>query len=267
MELHPISTPIIYPKNDLVKITLDSIINANLSLKEKDILVFAETVVGTVQNRIVDLNDVKEISEKASELAEKYTMDPRVVQIVLDEADVILGGVKTVLLTQKEGILIANAGADRSNSGGFTKIKLFPENLHETVFNLHSEIKEKTGINQLGVIIADSRVQPMKRGVIGVAIAVAGMEPIDDSRGKKDLFGRPLEITTRAVADDLVSAAELLMGEANEQVPIVLIRGAPVTFTDRKIMTEEMLMPREECLFMNVFKDLAAYQNPEYKKS
>lgn len=266
MEILPIKTPIIYPKDDLIKITLKSIKSANLKLQERDILVFAETVVGTAQNRIVDLEDVTIVSEKAKELAEKYVMDPRFVQIILEEADVILGGVRTVLLTQKEGVLIANAGADKSNSGGLTKIALFPEKLYETAREMRDSIREKSGLKDLGVIIADSRVQPMKRGVIGLAIAVAGFDPIEDNRGRKDLFGRVLEITTRAVADDIVSAAELLMGEADEQTPIVLVRGAHVKFTDREIGKGEMLMPRDECLFMNVFKDLVAYKHPEYKK-
>ena len=131
---------------------------------------------------------------------------------------------------------------------------------------MRNSIRKQSGIKELGVIIADSRVQPMKRGVIGVAIAVSGFDPIEDNRGKKDLFGRVLEITTRAVADDIVSGAELLMGEADEQIPVVLVRGAPVTFTDREINPDEMLMPRDECLFMNVFKDLVAYKHPEYRK-
>jgi coenzyme F420-0:L-glutamate ligase len=235
-------------------------------LVEKDILVFSEKIIGTAQNRIVDLEYVSNISEKAYELAEKYSMDHRFVQIILEEADVVLGGVKSVLLTQREGILIANAGADRSNSGGPTKIILFPSELQLTAKNIRISIQNMTGIKDLGIIIADSRVQPMKRGVIGVAIAVAGFEPIDDNRGRMDLFGRKLEITTRAVADDIVSAAELLMGEANEQTPVVIVRSAPIKFTVRDIKAEEMLMPREECLFMNVFKDLAAYKHPEHKK-
>jgi coenzyme F420-0:L-glutamate ligase/coenzyme F420-1:gamma-L-glutamate ligase len=266
MELYAIKTPIIHVGEDLIKITLESIKQANLVIQEQDILVFAETVVGTAQRRIIDINDVKHISEKAKELAEKYFMDPKFVQIILEEADVILGGVRTVLLTEKEGVLIANAGADKSNSGGMSKVALFPEKLYETARKMREMLMKASKVKELGIIIADSRVQPMKRGVIGVAISLAGIEPIDDNRGRKDLFGRELEITTRAVADDIVSAAELLMGEADEQTPIVLVRGAPVNFTDREIRKEEMLMPRDECLFMNVFKDLVAYKHPEYKK-
>lgn len=267
MELYPIKTPIIYPKDDLIDITLKSIEKANIKVQERDILIFAETVVGTAQGRIIKHNNSKKIDPLAKQLAEKYKMDPFFVQIILEEADTILGGVPGVLLTEKEGILIANAGVDQSNSGGLDTFVLFPENPSKTAYELRKKIKEKLGLRELGVLIIDSRVQPLKKGTIGVAIAVAGFEPINDCRGRKDLFGRVLHITTRALADDLASAAELLMGEADEQTPIVLARNIPVDFTDREISISEMLFPRDQCLFMNVFKDLIAYKKPEYCKN
>ena len=267
MELFPIKTPIIKPGDNIVDITINSLKVLNLKLKDKDILVFAETPVGTAQNRIVDVNDVKEIGQKARELAIKYKMEPIFTQIILNEADIILGGVEGVLLTEKDGILIANAGVDQSNSGGKNKFSLFPDNPQKTAADIRRKIIYISGVKELGVIIADSRVQPMKKGVIGVAIGVAGIEPVENNIGRKDLFGMELRHTTRAVADDLVSASELLMGEADEQIPIVLIRNAPVIFTDREILADEMLMPRQKCLFMNVFKDLEAYKEPEHKKT
>ena len=266
MEFHSIKTPIITQKDDLVKVLVNSLNSNNLKLENKNILIFAETVVGTTQGRIIEHNDIKSIEPKANELAKSYKMDPVFVQIILNEADTILGGVEGVLLTEKDGVLIANAGVDQSNSGGPDKYSLFPDNPSETAYKLWSKIKEKFGLNELGIIIADSRVQPMKRGVIGVAIGVAGFEPIEDYRGRKDLFGMELTITTKSVADDLTSAAEILMGEADEQIPIVLVKNAPVIFTTRKIDSSEMIMPQDQCLFMNVFKDLAAYKKPIHKK-
>ncbi|MCP4761400.1 MAG: coenzyme F420-0:L-glutamate ligase [archaeon] len=267
MELFPVKTPIIQPGDNIVEIALKSLENVNLSLLNGDILIFAETPVGTTQNRIVDHSDIKTIGPIAKKLSKKYEMDPVFVQIIVNEADIILGGVKGVLLTEKDGVLIANAGVDQSNSGGLSKYSLFPNNPMKTASEIRNDLLSKIKIEELGVIIADSRVQPMKKGTIGVAIGVSGFEPIEDCVGRKDLFGRPLEITTRALADDLVSAAQALMGEADEQIPIVLIRNAPVIFTNREIQAEEMLMSRDRCLFMNVFKDLAAYKKPEYKKN
>ncbi|MHA1729386.1 MAG: coenzyme F420-0:L-glutamate ligase [Promethearchaeota archaeon] len=265
--MFPVKTPIIKPHDNIVEITLQALNDYNLKLRNDDILIFAETVIGTSQNRIIDENDINKIDPKATELAETYKMDPKFVQVVLNEADIILGGVEGVLLTEKDGILIANAGVDRSNAGGPTKLSLFPKEPQKTAKELWKRFKSEGKIEKIGVIIADSRVQPMKKGVIGVAIGVAGFEPVEDCKDKKDLFGRPLKITTRALSDDLTSAAEILMGEADEQIPIVLIRNAPVKFTDREIQSEEMLMSRQKCLFMNVFKDLAAYKKPEYRKN
>ncbi|MBN2153639.1 MAG: coenzyme F420-0:L-glutamate ligase, partial [Candidatus Lokiarchaeota archaeon] len=105
-------------------------------------------------------------------------------------------------------------------------------------------------------MIIDSRVQPLKVGVIGGALAVSGFQPVEDIRGQEDIFGRALLIKQIAVADDLSSAAEIAMREAAEQTPFVLIHGAPVKLVpDDQIKEDAMLMPMDECLFMNVFKN------------
>jgi coenzyme F420-0:L-glutamate ligase/coenzyme F420-1:gamma-L-glutamate ligase len=267
MEIHAIKTPIIKPNDDLVQIAMDSLNSAGFTLNEKDILVFAETVVGTAQNRVLDYSEIKSASDEALKLGKKYKLDPKFVQIILEEADVVLGGVEGVLLTEKDGVLIANAGIDQSNSGGLSKYVFFPRDPQGTAAEIRQKLMQIKKIKNLGIIIADSRVQPMKRGVIGVAIGVSGFEPIIDIRGKKDLFGRVLKFKTISIVDDLSSAAETVIGEADEQTPIALIRNAPVTFTNRKIDVKEMIMPRNECLFMNVFKDLIAYKKPEYSRN
>ncbi|MBD3352169.1 MAG: coenzyme F420-0:L-glutamate ligase [Candidatus Lokiarchaeota archaeon] len=266
MQFFAIKTPLIKPNDNLIDIILNSINLKPLKLANGDILVIAETPISITQDRIIKADEIKEISPISERLANKYKMSPIFTQIIIEEADVILGGVEGVLLTEKDGILIANAGVDQSNSGGENKYVLFPKDPQQTAKSIREQIIEKTGLEDIGIIIADSRVQPMKRGTIGVAIAVSGIEPIDDCRGKKDLFGRPLEITTRALADNIVSGSQILMGEADEQIPVVLVRNVPVKFTNRSISTEEMIMARDECLFMNVFKDLAVYKKPEYMK-
>ncbi|GAH07457.1 unnamed protein product, partial [marine sediment metagenome] len=113
------------------------------------------------------------------------------------------------------------------------------------------ELRKEFGIEKLGVIIADSRVQPLRKGTIGIAIATAGFEPVEDLRGHPDLFNRPMEITMRAIADDLTSAAQFLLSEADQQTPVVIIRGSNVEFTENPQLTPEMAP--EECLYMNIF--------------
>lgn len=250
LSLFPIKTPLIKAGDDLLEIIMDSIENAGKNIKENDILVISGKIIATAQGRIKKLSNITDISEEAKELAKKYEMDERVVELILQESDVILGGMKDVILTQVNGILIANAGIDRSNAG-IGNVVFFPENLKKIVWKYWKKLREHFDLENLGIIIADSRVQPLRKGTIGIAIATAGFEPVEDKISQPDLFDRPLKITMRAVADDLTSAAQFLLGEADEQTPLVIIRGAQVQFTDSPQITTEL--PAEECLYMNIF--------------
>lgn len=246
--------PIIHPGDNLLDIFQNTISSAHFELKEEDIIVIAETVVATSQNRIVNKRDVHTVSGRAKKIAADYDMEPKFVQLVLDEAEQILGGVHGVLLTEKYGVPIANAGIDESNAGGDGNYVLMPSKPYETARKYREKLMEAYGIKNLGLIITDSKVQPMKRGTVGVAFSVAGFKPIEKCQGKKDIFGRELKITERALADDLSSAAQILMGESDQRIPIVIIRNADVEFTDEEISADEMLIERNRCLFMNVFK-------------
>ncbi len=250
MELFSIKLPLIKENAPLLDIIIKNIKKSGKSLKEGDIIVIAEKVIATSQGRVVKLSEVKEISEKAKEFAIKYDMDERYVELILREASMILGGMRHVILAKVNDFLIANAGIDQSNAGP-DNVVLLPKNLNEVVWDYWKELKKVFNINKLGVIISDSRVQPLRKGTIGIAIATAGFEPIEDLRGHPDLFGRPLEITMRAIADDLTSAAQFLLSEADKQTPVVIIRGSNVEFTENPKTTPEMAP--EECLYMNIF--------------
>lgn len=251
MELIGITTPIIQPGNDLATILLSSITQQGYSLQHHDILVIAETVVATAQNRIRNLEQVN-VSPDAQKLAEQYNLEAALAQLILEEADEILGGIPHVLLTIKDNTLMANAGIDRSNAP-LGHVVLLPLDSTTEAWRIKQEIESKTG-HEIGVIIADSRTQPLRLGTVGLAVAVAGFEPIKDFRGQSDLFGRPLRITRSAIADNLASAAQLLLGEADEQVPSVLIRGAPVIFTKKHIPPQDLTIARQECLYMAIFE-------------
>ncbi|MBD3188224.1 coenzyme F420-0:L-glutamate ligase [Candidatus Bathyarchaeota archaeon] len=254
MFIRAIKTPVIQPGNDLVQVFLESLEKAGESLLPGDIVVIAETVMATAQGRVVDLKSITDPCDEAKEIAKKFNMDPRLVQIIIAESDEILGGVDHVILARSHGLLLANAGVDASNSGGGTLVSLLPDDLWGSIRQFREELSKKAAVEPIGAILADSRVQPLKKGVLGGALAVSGFVPVEDKRGQVDLFGRPLVITQIAVADDLTSAAELLMGEANEQTPFVLIREAPVHFErDDKIDVKSMEMAPDKCLFMNIF--------------
>lgn len=250
MELYSIKLPLIKKNDPLLEILKQNLKEQGRSLVEGDIIVIAEKVIATSQGRVVNLAKVKEISTRAHDLAKEYDMDERYVELILQESSMILGGLKHVILAKVYDFLIANAGIDQSNAGE-GNVVLLPSNLKEVVWDYWKELRKQYDLKNLGVIISDSRVQPLRKGTIGIAIATAGFEPVEDLRGQPDLFGRPMEITMRAIADDLTSAAQFLLSESNQQTPIVIIRGSNVEFTENPKTTPDM--PPEECLYMNIF--------------
>jgi coenzyme F420-0:L-glutamate ligase/coenzyme F420-1:gamma-L-glutamate ligase len=252
MNLFSVKLPLIKKNDPLLGIIIERIKQMNEALKEGDIIVISEKVIATSQGRIVNLNDVKGISKKAKKMAREYDMDERFVELILQEASMILGGLPGghVILAKVNDFLIANAGIDQSNAGP-NNLVLLPKDLKETIWDYWKQLREEFKLKNLGIIFADSRVQPLRKGTIGIAIATAGFEPIEDLRGKPDLYNRPLQITMRAIADDLTSAAQFLLNEADQQTPVVIIRGANVSFTENPQMTTEISV--EEDLYMNIF--------------
>ena len=124
---------------------------------------------------------------------------------------------------------------------------LWPKNPFKEAEEIRQEILEATG-KHVGVLIVDSRVTPLRMGTTGLALTVAGFEPVRDCRNEKDLYGRAVSITRHALADDLASAAHLLMGETNEHVAAVLIKKAPVKFTE-SVKPSAVVIPADRCLF------------------
>ena len=262
MELFALKLPLIKKGDPLLDIIISELDGQGKLLKEGDIIVIAEKVVATSQGRVVCLSDVKEISQEAKKLSGLYDMDERYVELIMREASMILGGMTHVILAKVNDFLIANAGIDQSNAGP-NKVVLLPDNLKKVVWEYREILKTKYNLNDFGVIIADSRVQPLRKGTIGIAIATAGFEPIEDLIGHPDLFNRPMEITTRAVADDLASAAQFLLSEADQRTPVVVIRGSNVEFSENPLSTPEM--EAEKCLYMNIFSKYI--QSLENKKN
>jgi coenzyme F420-0:L-glutamate ligase len=251
MRLYPVKTGFIHVGDNVVDVALKALSGQNLSLEDGDVLVFASKIVAFMQCRIVKLDDVKP-SRKALELAEKFSIKGEVAELILREADVVYGGVEKAVLTLKNHVLTVNAGIDNKNAP-LNHVALWPEKLKETAKQLREEIFQKTGRN-VAVMIVDSGLIPLRRGTVGLALAVAGFKPIVDFRGQRDLYGKEIIITQHAVAQDLASAAHLLMGEAVEETPIVLVKGAPIKFDEGVYGPEDLALPPSECVFMNAFQ-------------
>jgi coenzyme F420-0:L-glutamate ligase / coenzyme F420-1:gamma-L-glutamate ligase len=216
--------------------------------KEGDILVLAETAVATAEGNVILLSTITP-SAWAQKLAAQYQMDPRVVEVVLRETDSVVGGIPGFLLCMKNGTLLPNAGVDASNAplGCVTPLPADPD---RSALAIKKAVEMQCSVN-IGVIIADSRTHAMRRGCSGVAIGCAGITAVIDDRGRNDLFGRTLEVTQRAIADNITSAAELVMGEADESTPGAIIRGLGLPIGDQ---TGIETIPADECLFMGLLR-------------
>jgi coenzyme F420-0:L-glutamate ligase/coenzyme F420-1:gamma-L-glutamate ligase len=248
--VYPIKTRIITEQDNILDVLLDGLASSGIEIQDKDILTVAETPLGTTEGRVVKLTEVP-VSEAAKILAEKYELLPEVAQLIIQEADDILGGIPHVVLTIKNNTLMANAGIDKSNvPPGFAS--LLPLDSRVSAEKLRDEVKTRTG-KTIGVMVIDSRTQPLRLGNIGMALGVAGFRPVADDRGRKDLFGNELRITRRAIADNLASACTSVMGESNESVPAALIRDAPVEFVNGSFDSSEMWIPPAECMYMAIF--------------
>ncbi|MEM3536713.1 MAG: coenzyme F420-0:L-glutamate ligase [Candidatus Bathyarchaeia archaeon] len=248
MRLYAIKTRTIKVGENPTKAILDALKEQNLQLENGDILAITSKIIAYAEGRLVKLGDVKP-SIKAKRLAQKFSLQPQFAELIIQESEKIYGGVEKALLTLKSGILTANAGIDNKNAPN-DYVVLWPSNPKEWARRIREEVKTKTG-KQIAVLIVDSGLAPLRMGTSGLALAVAGFKPVRDRRGDKDIYGKPLVITRHAIADDLASAAHLLMGEAAEKTPAVLIRDAPVDFDDGVYGSEDMKLPFKECIFMN----------------
>ena len=242
-----LQTKIIRQGDDLATILLEAAARSACgAVQDGDVIVIAESAIATAEGREIHLAGVVP-SARAEELGGKYDMDPRLVEVVIRESDAVVGGITGFLLTMKNGTLLPNAGVDCSNTPVDCALPL-PEDPDQSADRLRREVLRRTK-KKIGVIVADSRTHAMRLGCCGVAIACAGIPSVVDERGRTDLFGKELKVTRRAVADCIASAAELVMGEADESVPAALVRGVGLPMED---VCGVATIDAAECLFMGV---------------
>lgn len=202
------------------------------------------------------------VTSKIVALAERRTATPEEKEkIILRESEWAVP-TKYVWLTIKDGMFMAAAGIDESNAQG--KIILLPKDSFKAAARLHQALLKRYKIKKLGVLITDSRVLPLRAGVVGVALGYAGFAGIKDYRGSADLFGRTLKMTRVDIADSLATAAVLLMGEGKERKPLAIIEGAPIEFRGR-VNRQELVIPVADDLYVPLFGKLNL-KKPEKKR-
>jgi len=219
-------------------------------IRHGDVIVVSSKYVSNSQGRILDHNSIKP-SQKANEISKKFSINDKLSEVIIRESDIIFGGVSGFVITSSDNIMAPNAGIDKSNSQG--KLILYPYDPYLVAEQIKRKFFLDYGIH-VGVIIVDSRLMPARIGTSGVAIACSGIEPVSDRRATKDLDGNVLKVTFQAVADNLASIANHKMGEADELLPIAIIRKSGAKLTDRKISSEETAIPYDECVYVRGLK-------------
>lgn len=220
--------PLVEPGADLARLLVDSLRDNGLELRNGDVLVLAQKIVSKAEDRYVRLSDV-EPSDAALELARRADKDSRQVELILRESREILRVRPGVIIVEhRNGYVHANAGIDKSNidnDAADPRVLLLPVDPDGSARELRQRLQELTGVAPQ-VIINDSAGRAWRNGTVGIAIGTAGLKPLHNQVGERDLFGNVLEVTEAAVADELAAAASLVMGQAAEGRPVVLVRGA-----------------------------------------
>jgi len=239
--------PLITKGDNLAELIYHAAKKQNTPLQEKDVIVITHVAVSKAEGNIVNLDEVLP-SARAKEIAQKTGKEPALVEVILRETkEIVRLGPNSLITETKNGVVCANAGVDRSNIEGERNVVLLPENPDASAQKIRQKIKSLTGCD-VAVIVSDTHGRPLRMGEINVAIGVAGIKPIRDRRGEKDLFGYILKIKQTAVADELASAAELVIGQANEGIPVAIIREYNYQTAENASATE-LTRPKEKDLF------------------
>ncbi len=241
--------PEVLPGSDLATLLAAALEQAGLALNAHDVLVVAQKIVSKAEGRYVALTGVTP-QARALELAAVTGKDARLIQLILAESTEVLRARRDVLIVRHRlGFVMANAGIDRSNlnaAAGGERVLLLPEDPDRSAAALREALGNRCGVAP-ALIISDSFGRPWRRGVINIALGAAGLAALVNRRGERDRAGRPLEVTEVALADALAAAAGLLMGEASEGLPAVLVRGLELKALPNDART--LIRPLEEDLF------------------
>jgi coenzyme F420-0:L-glutamate ligase / coenzyme F420-1:gamma-L-glutamate ligase len=241
--------PLVRPGDDLAGLVISACERSSLVPAEGDILVVAQKIVSKAEGRHVDLAQVRP-SPHAQSLAAEVDKDPRLVEVILGESRRVVRHRPGVLIAEHRlGFIMANAGVDRSNVDpemGAEPVLLLPRDPDASAAGLRERLAAYFRIG-VGVIVTDSWGRAWRRGTVGVALGVAGLPALVDLRGRPDLFGHELRVTQTGFADEIASAASLVMGQADEARPAVLVRG--LSWSGSPSPAQALIRAAEEDLF------------------
>jgi coenzyme F420-0:L-glutamate ligase/coenzyme F420-1:gamma-L-glutamate ligase len=241
--------PLVQAGDDLGALAVAGYAAAGLAPQNGDVLVVAQKIISKTEGRMVDVTTV-EPSPEAIALAAETEKDPRLIEVILSESRrIVRHRPNLVIAEHRLGFVMANAGIDHSNvapGGGDDRVLLLPVDPDGSAARLRQRLRELCGTD-IAIIVSDSFGRPWRRGTVGIAIGAAGLPAVIDWRGLPDLFGRTLEVTETGFADEIAAAASLVMGQADEGRPMVVVRGLAWSAPD--CPAAEIVRPPEHDLF------------------
>jgi coenzyme F420-0:L-glutamate ligase/coenzyme F420-1:gamma-L-glutamate ligase len=241
--------PLVRPGDDLAGLVIATLEKSRHRIAAGDVLVLAQKIVSKAEGRYADLARV-EPSARALALAAETGKDPRLVEIILGESSRVVRHAPNVLIVEHRlGFVMANAGVDRSNvdpAAGAEPVLLLPRDPDASAAALRARLATHFG-DAPAVIISDSFGRAWRRGTVGIALGAAGLPALMDLRGQPDLYGRELRVTETGFADEIAAAASLLMGQGNEGIPAVLLRG--LSWFAAALPAAQLIRPADEDLF------------------
>lgn len=248
LNISPITATIRESEFDLFAELRCALQAAEFRLQEGDILAISSKYAAISEGRVITLSEVA-VGPEAQRLADQYGIQAQLAQLVWEEAEHIFGGIQLgFTLSAHHGIIAPNAGVDRSNIPN-GKAVLLPRAPYALAAELCSAVR-KWAACDVGIVLTDSCLLPGRLGTTGVAVATAGFAPVQDERGRPDLFGNAMTVTQRGVADSLAAAAQLVMGERDEATPFVLIRGSRIPLCQRIIHQADVAIDWRDCIYV-----------------
>jgi coenzyme F420-0:L-glutamate ligase / coenzyme F420-1:gamma-L-glutamate ligase len=240
--------PLVKPGDDLGALLIAGLRQTEIVPQDRDILVVAQKIISKAEGRLVDLRTVVP-SARAIAVAEDVNKDPRLVEIILSESREVVRQKRDVLIVvHRLGCIMANAGVDQSNVAGEGSdlALLLPRDPDASAAGLKARLDREFGVD-FGIIVSDSFGRPWRLGVVGVALGAAGIPSLRSLIGTPDLFGRKMRVTEVAVADEIATAASLLMGQGAEEQPAVHLRG--LDWKEPPSPASALLRPTDQDLF------------------
>jgi coenzyme F420-0:L-glutamate ligase/coenzyme F420-1:gamma-L-glutamate ligase len=245
--------PLVKPGDDVGQLIYDAVKSEHVDLLDGDMIVISQKIVSKAQGLLVDISTIQ-AKKSARAIAKRTGKDPRLIELILrDSTKVLRADSQALVVRRRNGLICLNAGVDKSNVSGRLMYARLPEDADRSADEIRKKL-EQLSRRTLGVIIADTYSRPFRVGQVELAIGIAGMEPIVDYRGQDDLFGYRLRYKYVGLADEIAAAAELVMGQGTERMPVAVVRGlSRLERSEAKNLSRKLMLGKKMDLFRSIF--------------